>query len=91
MFYFFNGGVLHFYSFVVLSISFYIYYMYFYEHLIPVFLGIKRIFRPLKREIGFAKSKMYGIMIRLRAKRRYEFKDEQTKKNKENESYNISS
>ena len=61
--YFINGGILHFYSFVVLSISFYLYYMFFYEYLISLFLGIKSVFRPIKRKFGIAKRKLYGIII----------------------------
>lgn len=81
-----NGGVTHFYLIVLFVFSIYLYYHFFYELLLPLFLTAKKLFRPIKKKLGFAKRRIYAIIDRQREKRRrLKLKNEQRKKKQKNE------
>ncbi|MGN1344734.1 MAG: spore cortex biosynthesis protein YabQ [Traorella sp.] len=63
-----NSGRAHFYLYLIFGISFYLYYHFFYELMIPVFLFVKKIFHPLKKKIHVTRQKMYVIMKIQRSK-----------------------
>lgn len=73
-----NGGMLHFYLFVVFFGSLCLYYRFFYMLLLPLFIYVKRLFRPVRKKLQFAKMKICGIIILLKGKiRRLKRKNEQ--------------
>ena len=85
-----NGGVSHVYLYFSFGISFYMFYHFFYEMLIPIFLEIKRFFRPVKRKMGYAKHRMYGIMKKIKDKGGM-IRNEQRKKKSKTKKSDISS
>lgn len=44
-----NGGQMNAYLFIIGSFSFYIYYSFFYEQLLPIFIYIKNLMKPIKK------------------------------------------
>lgn len=81
-----NGGMTHFYLMAVFLWGLYLYYHLFYEMLLPLFFYIKKMFRPLKKKLGFAKKEIYAIIEKQREKRRRsKLKNEQRKKKRKNE------
>ena len=81
-----NVGMTHFYLMVVFMWGIYLYYHFFYELLLPLFYYIKKVLRPLKKKLGFAKRKFYVIIKQQREKRRrLRLKNEQLKKKRKNE------
>lgn len=76
-----NGGVTHIYLLVIFLLGIYLYYYFFYELLLPIFFAIKKLFRPVRKKLHFAKKKTYVIMEKQREKRRrLKLKNEQKKK-----------
>lgn len=76
-----NGGVTHFYLMIIFLTGIYLYYHFFYELLLPLFIFVKKVLKPLEKKIKFAKKKIYGIISSVREKRRrLKQKDEQRKK-----------
>lgn len=81
-----NGGMTHFYLMVIFVWGIYLYYHIFYEMLLPLFIYIKKRFRPIKKKLGFAKKKICAIIEKQREKRRRsKLKNEQIKKKHKNE------
>ena len=87
--YMINGGMMHIYLFIVLFISFYIYYSYFYVILIPAFVIIKGFMSPFKRKLDFEKKKIYDIIYKHR--RKVKKNNESKNKKKKIEKTNVSS
>lgn len=73
-----NGGMIHIYLLCISFIGLYLYYHFFYEHLLPFFYIV---IRPIQKKMQFAKKKICAIISRQRDKRRRRaIKNEQKKK-----------
>ena len=78
-----NGGMIHIYLLCISFIGLYLYYQFFYEHLLPFFYIV---IRPIQKKMRFAKKKICAIMNRQRDKRRRRaIKNEQKKKVQKNQ------
>lgn len=83
-----NGGRTHIYFYLLFLVGLIMYYRFFYTSLIPLFLGIKKLFLPVKKKISWVKHQCCVIIKKQGDKiRRFISKYGQPKKgeSKENE------